>query len=247
MLPFQTYHITNHHNGQFLTEPCLVNVMDGGASTITTSSEKKSTELDQPCSSSSTKTTHKEAERRRRQRINNHLSTLRTLLPNSAAKTDKASLLAEVVRHVKELRNKATAALVAGGTEKYSMFPGELDEASLSYCEGDDELAMKTMRVSVCCDDRPGLNRDLSQAIKSVRARAVQAEMMTIGGRTKSVVVVKWGNGGGGGEEDFGVLRRALRSVVDNRVAGPGLGQVALSNKRVRGYGWAGGDGYDEF
>ncbi|KAE8704171.1 hypothetical protein F3Y22_tig00110458pilonHSYRG00111 [Hibiscus syriacus] len=44
---------------------------------------------------------HSETEKRRRERINNHLAKLRSLLP-STTKTDKASLLAEVIQHVKE-------------------------------------------------------------------------------------------------------------------------------------------------
>ncbi|KAK9112850.1 hypothetical protein Scep_020369 [Stephania cephalantha] len=47
--------------------------------------------------SASASKSHSEAERRRRERINAHLATLRTLLPNTI-KTDKASLLAEVVQ-----------------------------------------------------------------------------------------------------------------------------------------------------
>ncbi|KAJ0703643.1 putative transcription factor bHLH family [Helianthus annuus] len=46
---------------------------------------------------------HSEAERRRRKRINGHLATLRSILPDTV-KADKASLLAEVVRRVKELK-----------------------------------------------------------------------------------------------------------------------------------------------
>ncbi|KDP41473.1 hypothetical protein JCGZ_15880 [Jatropha curcas] len=237
MLPFQTYYGFDHSQNRFVQEPTLVNVMemDGAGESVLSSSsrlEKKSTEA---CKS------HKEAERRRRQRINAHLSTLRTLLPSST-KTDKASLLAEVVHHVKELRKQA--AHVArqdrdsccgseSESEKYWPFPGESDETILSYCDGET----KTMRVSVCCEDRPGLNRDLSQAIRSVKARAVKAEMMTVGGRTRSVVVLQWGSGGGGGgEEDVGVLRRALKAVVENRVSRSGLGQVVQRNKRLRGY-----------
>ncbi|KAF2299785.1 hypothetical protein P3X46_021226 [Hevea brasiliensis] len=243
MLPFQScYGFVRH-------DPSLVNVMDldAGESILSSSSrsQKKSTDA---CKS------HKEAERRRRQRINAHLSTLRTLLP-STTKTDKASLLAEVVHHVKELRRQAahlarhqdsdsccSISSSGGGAEpeQNCAFPGESDEATLSYCDGD----AKTIRLSICCEDRPGLNRDLSQAIRLVRARAVRAEMMTVGGRTKSVVVLQWANGGGG-DEEVGILRRALKAVVENRVSGSGLGHVVHGNKRVRGYGWVNGD--DQF
>lgn len=171
---------------------------------------------------------HKEAERRRRQRINSHLSTLRTLLP-STARTDKASLLAEVVQHVKELKTRVDElARQDGGS---SALPGELDEASLSFCEGGEA---KLLKATLCCEDRPGLNRDLTQAIRSVRVRVVKAEMVTVGGRTKSVVVMKW-TGGGGGEEEVKVLKGALWAVVENRASGSRAGR--LSGKRARFYG----------
>ncbi|OAY58048.1 transcription factor bHLH30 [Manihot esculenta] len=231
MLPFQSCYEFVHN------DPSVVNFkdLDAGESIVSSSSrsEKKSTDA---CKS------HKEAERRRRQRINAHLSTLRTLLPN-ATKTDKASLLAEVVHHVRELRKQAarvvcpdrdgfcSASSSTGGggsePEKYCAFPGESDEATLSYCDGE----AKMMRVSICCEDRPGLNRELSQAIRLVRARAVRAEMMTVGGRTKSVVVLQWSSGGGG-DEDVGILRRALKAVVENRVSGSGLGLVVHGIKK---------------
>ncbi|XP_020235195.1 transcription factor bHLH30 [Cajanus cajan] len=173
---------------------------------------------------------HREAERRRRQRINAHLSTLRSLLPN-AAKSDKASLLGEVVEHVKRLRKEADD--VARGDDPASPqpFPGESDEATVSCCDGEGRL-----RATLCCQDRPGLHRDLSQAIRAVRARAVRAEMMTVGGRTKSVVVMEWPEGeGGGAKEEVGALERALKAVMENRaLVGFGMGPVVLGQKRAR-------------
>ncbi|CAI0417525.1 unnamed protein product [Linum tenue] len=189
-------------------------------------------------SSSAASKSHKESERRRRHRINAHLSTLRSLLPKRV-KPDKASLLAEAVDHLRQLRKHA-AEKVAGktGAEPWCLIPGELDEATVSCCGGGDGKK-KMMRLSVCCNDRPGLNRDLSQAIRSVRARAVRAEMVTVGGRTKSVVTVEMeaeagDNGGGWEEEDVRILKRALTAVVLNRNSGSGLGHVARGNKRAR-------------
>ncbi|KAF2298739.1 hypothetical protein GH714_026357 [Hevea brasiliensis] len=224
MLPFQGCYGFVHR------DPSVVNAMDFkvGASILRSSSRlgKRSTNAFK---------SHKEAERRRRQRINAHLSTLRSLLP-SVTKTDKASLLAKVVHHVKELISQAAQVARQDGDgfcsgssggggggsepEKYCAFPGESDEATLSYCDGE----AKTMRVSVCCENRPGLNWELSQAIRLVRGRAVRAEMMTVGGLTKCVVVLQWASGGGG-DEEARILRRALKAVVENRVSGCGLGQ----------------------
>lgn len=163
--------------------------------------------------------------------------------------SDKASLLAEVVQHVKDLRKQAddvarhrdgdslcsSGETGSGPSGSYQWaFPGESDEATLSYCDGSGDP--KLMKATLCCEDRPNLNRDLAEAIRSVRAKAVRAEMMTVGGRTKSVVMMQW-PGGEEEEEDVGALERALTAVVNNRaLVGSGLGQMALVHKRARHY-----------
>ena len=164
--------------------------------------------------------------------------------------SDKASLLAEVVQHVKRLRKEAddvardSSSSEAGSVRSSAEdaepwpFPGESDEATLSYCDGEPNL----MKATLCCEDRPGLNRDLTQAIRSVRAKVVRAEMMTVGGRTKSVVVMQWPGGGGGGdggdsnfEVQVGAVERALKAVIENRaLVGSGMGRVVLGQKRAR-------------
>ncbi|KAK7845735.1 hypothetical protein CFP56_008954 [Quercus suber] len=58
--------------------------------------------------------------------------------------------------------------------------------------------------------------------------------MMTVGGRTKSVVVVKWAESVGG-EEEFGALKRALKAVVENRVSDSGWAGLCLG---VNGLGF---------
>ncbi|XP_030935614.1 transcription factor bHLH30-like [Quercus lobata] len=244
MLPFQSYYGFDQQEKMSHEPPNLVvNFMDGGDSTMSSASkvERKSEEA---CRS------HKEAERRRRQRINAHLSTLRTLLPNTT-KTDKASLLAEVVHHVKELRKRADDMAKQDGDTW--VFPSESDEASLSYFDDDGDGGdnnnnnnCKEMKAILCCEDRPGLNVDLARAIRAGRARAVRAEMMTVGGRTKSVVVVKWAESIGG-EEEIGALKRALKAVVENRVSDSGLSRVVSGSKRARVYGSVNEEGDNEF
>lgn len=158
---------------------------------------------------------------------------------------DKATVLTEVVRRVKELRKTfANVALhhdkdQCGGVttgSSSSFFPGENDEATVSYYN--DETEAKMVKATVCCEDRPGLNRDLNEAVRSVRGRAVRAEMSTIGGRTKVVVLVRWPEGGGG-EEEVGGLRRALKVVVENRALGStsGLMGGVLSSSKWSGSG----------
>ncbi|KAJ7965808.1 Transcription factor bHLH30 [Quillaja saponaria] len=248
MLPFQTYYgfesfLDQNPSSLFFNNDSMDRI--DGANSILSSASKLETKSRAACKS------HKEAERRRRQRINTHLSTLRSLLPN-AAKTDKASLLAEVVQHVKELRKQvddvasrqdgdlrcSSSSGSVSGSENAGLgftwlFPAVSDEASLSYCDGDEgEEKLKLMKATVCCEDRPNLNRDLNRAIRSVRAKVIKAEVMTIGGRTKHVVVMEWS---GSGEEEIGALKRALKAVVENRTSvGSSLDRVIMGQKRGR-------------
>ncbi|XP_062213492.1 transcription factor bHLH30-like [Phragmites australis] len=125
---------------------------------------------------------HSEAERRRRERINTHLARLRSLLPNTT-KTDKASLLAEVIQHVKELKRQTSEI-----TEEACPLPTESDE--LTVDASSDEDGRLVVRASICCDDRADLLPDLIRALKALRLRALKAEITTLGGRVKNVLVV---------------------------------------------------------
>ncbi|XP_030528444.1 transcription factor bHLH30-like [Rhodamnia argentea] len=176
---------------------------------------------------------HKEAERRRRQRINAHLSTLRSLLP-STSKMDKASLLAQVVHRVKKLRRQVADMArrdgpVCSGLEPPWPLPGESDETSLSRCSGGEEGLVE---ATVCCDDRPSLNRDLGRAIRAFGARVVRAEMATLAGRTRFYLRIKWA----GRDCEFGGLKWALRAVVENQASNSSSDRVAVRDKRTWAY-----------
>ncbi|KAA8529216.1 hypothetical protein F0562_033985 [Nyssa sinensis] len=128
---------------------------------------------------------HSEAERRRRERINNHLAKLRSLLP-STTKTDKASLLAEVIQHVKELKRQTS--LIA----ESSPVPTEIDELTVDATDEDGKFVIK---ASLCCEDRSDLLPDLIKTLKALRLRTLKAELTTLGGRVKNVLFIT-------GEED---------------------------------------------
>ncbi|CAN6217974.1 unnamed protein product [Urochloa humidicola] len=169
---------------------------------------------------------HSEAERKRRQRINAHLATLRTLLP-AASRMDKAALLGEVVRHVRELRGEADAAAAGAAVA----VPGEGDEVGVEEsqhcrCHGGgagERAATRRVRAWVCCADRPGLMSELGRAVRSVSARAVRAEIATVGGRTRSVLELDVGGGQHDGEGGASAsssrpaLQAALRAVLLSR------------------------------
>ncbi|KAK1412089.1 hypothetical protein QVD17_33067 [Tagetes erecta] len=124
---------------------------------------------------------HSEAERRRRERINNHLAKLRSLLPNTT-KTDKASLLAEVIQHVKELKRQTSII-----TEQCPI-PTEIDE--LSVDNASDQDGKLVIRASLCCEDRSDLLPDLIKTLKALRLRTLKAEITTLGGRVKNVLFI---------------------------------------------------------
>ncbi|KQJ98671.1 transcription factor AIG1 [Brachypodium distachyon] len=171
---------------------------------------------------------HSEAERKRRQRINGHLATLRTFVP-SASRMDKAALLGEVVRHVRELRGKASDATAGADV----VFPGEADEVGVEEEEEEDDHGQhhqqrrrrggRVVRAWVCCADRPGLMSDLGRAVRSASAsaRPVRAEIATVGGRTRGVLELDCDADGIGNASDRAValsaLRAALRTVLLNR------------------------------
>lgn len=119
---------------------------------------------------------------------------------------DKATLLGEVVRHVRELR-------VIADDVATSAIPGEGDEVGV-----DDNVAeggFGRVRAWVCCADRPGLMGELSRAVVSARARAVRAEMTTVGGRTRSVLELELlGGPAPVGGEARSAIQAALREVL---------------------------------
>ncbi|XP_078444254.1 transcription factor bHLH30-like [Wolffia australiana] len=150
---------------------------------------------------------HSEAERRRRERINAHLTKLRSLLP-STTKTDKASLLAEVIRHVKELKRQTTE------IAEESQVPTESDELTVdTAC---DEQGRFIIRVSLCCADRPELLPDLIKALKSLRLKAVKAEITTLGGRVRnSLAIHTTKEDNNEHQQSILVIREALKAIME--------------------------------
>ncbi|MQL81094.1 hypothetical protein Taro_013546 [Colocasia esculenta] len=202
---------------------------------------------------------HSEAERKRRQRINDQLGRLRQLLPHTA-RMDKASLLTEVVRELRELRRRA-ADLVGPNYHDDAWgpaFPGEADEVILDWGEGSG-ISPDIVRddgegggggtmatASVCCQDRSGLFTDVSEALRSARIRVARAEMATIGGRTKAVLLVEalgtTSDVGGYGRRS--ALQAALRSAIEGprgRVAAGVGGSAAAKRMRLAQRGGAAG------
>ncbi|XP_020229729.1 transcription factor bHLH30 [Cajanus cajan] len=161
---------------------------------------------------------HSEAERRRRERINNHLAKLRSLLP-STTKTDKASLLAEVIQHVKELKRQTS--LIA----ESSPVPTESDELTVE--DEADEDGNSVIKASLCCEDRSDLFPELIKTLKALRLRTLKAEITTLGGRVKNVLFITGEEAdSSSGSEDhshqqqycISSIQEALKAVMEKSV-----------------------------
>nr|AKN09559.1 basic helix-loop-helix transcription factor [Salvia miltiorrhiza] len=165
---------------------------------------------------------HSEAERRRRERINNHLAKLRSLLP-STTKTDKASLLAEVIQHVKELKRQTS--LIA----ESSPVPTESDE--LTVDKEADEEGRAVIKASICCEDRSDLLPDLINTLKALRLRTLKAEITTLGGRVKNVLFIT------GDDEsttcDHHSIQDALKAVMDKTAEDSASGSVKRQRTNI--------------
>ncbi|KAF7833927.1 transcription factor bHLH30-like [Senna tora] len=156
---------------------------------------------------------HSEAERRRRARINAHLDTLRSVIPG-AKKMDKASLLAEVIGHLKDLKRNASQACEG------LMIPKDNDEIKVEEQEGGSYGFPYSIRASLCCEYKPGLLSDIRQALDALHLMIMRAEISTLGGRMKNVFVIiscKEQNIEDAEYRHFlaGSVHQAIRSVLD--------------------------------
>ncbi|KAJ0985231.1 hypothetical protein J5N97_003587 [Dioscorea zingiberensis] len=159
---------------------------------------------------------HREAEKRRRERIKSHMDRLRTLL-SCDPKTDKASLLAKAVEHVRDLKQR-TAEIA-----ETQLFPTETDE--IIVIPGDELSSSDGRRLiykaSLCCEDRSDLLPELIETLRALRLKTLRAEIATLGGRVRNVLVLAGENEEHQEEVDAGAggvfLKDALKELVDRR------------------------------
>ncbi|RVW23282.1 Transcription factor bHLH106 [Vitis vinifera] len=150
---------------------------------------------------------HKEAEKRRRERINSHLDKLRSLLPCSS-KTDKASLLAKVIQRVKELKEQTSE------ITQLETLPSETDEINVILSGDYSDDGKSIFKASLCCEDRSELLPELIEILKSLRLKTLKAEMASLGGRIRNILVVS--GDGDHSDESVHSLRDALKTLVDH-------------------------------
>ncbi|KAK1378619.1 Transcription factor bHLH51 [Heracleum sosnowskyi] len=153
---------------------------------------------------------HSEAEKRRRERINAHLDTLRGLVP-CTTKMDKASLLAEVICQVKQLKVSAAEA------SKGLLIATDADEVIVEPLDGSSRCGTYFL-ASVCCDYKREVLLDVKQALVSLHLNIVKAEISTFKKRMKYVFVFTGGEHNGSGKEQqilMKTVRQALSSILE--------------------------------
>ncbi|KAL1562636.1 transcription factor bHLH30-like isoform X2 [Salvia divinorum] len=167
---------------------------------------------------------HSEAERRRRERINAHLESLRGLVPNNE-KMDKATLLAEVVSQVKQLR--ATASQASEGLH----IPMDTDEVKVGRVENHSGDGSFLLRASLCCEDWPDLLSDVRQVMKSLPVQVLKSEVSTLGSRVKIAFLITSVEGDG----VVGLVRAALSDILEKVSAlAESAEQLFIPRKRQR-------------
>ncbi|CAI8597358.1 unnamed protein product [Vicia faba] len=178
---------------------------------------------------------HSQAEKRRRDRINTQLANLRKLIPMSD-KMDKAALLGSVIDHVKDLKRKAM------DVSRVITVPTEIDEVSVDYNHViEDETSTNKVdkfkkniiiKASVCCDDRPELFSELIQVLKGLRLTTVKADIASVGGRIKSILVLCSKD-----SEDnvcVNTLKQSLKSAVTKIASSSMVSNCPTRSKRQR-------------
>lgn len=165
---------------------------------------------------------HSEAERRRRERINAHLATLRGMIPD-AKQMDKATLLARVVKQVKDLKRTATEVTQA------MPIPPEANEVTVQCYTGQSHAAVGDdrttyIRASVSCDDRPNLLADIARAFHGLRLRALRADMTSLGGRTHHIFILC------SEEANLSVCLKSLKEAVRQALANVAFPEMVYSS-----------------
>ncbi|KAF3791481.1 Transcription factor [Nymphaea thermarum] len=138
--------------------------------------------------------------------------------------TDKASLLAEVIRHVKELKRRTLE------LAEFSLVPTETDEVSVLSGEPSGD-GRSVIRASFCCDDRTDILPELIRTLKTLRLRTLKAEIATLGGRMVNVLFVTGDEESG--ESAVGCIQEALKAVMERNGGESSTGKRQRMERRT--------------
>lgn len=146
------------------------------------------------------------------------------------AQIDKATLLAKAVERVRELKQRMAGVVGEAAEPASHLFPTEHDEIVVLASGGGAGGAAAVFEASLCCDDRSDLLPGLIDTLRALRLRTLRAEMATLGGRVRNVLVLAR-DAGGHADDDYSTssedggadfLKEALRALVERQGAGGG-------------------------
>lgn len=147
---------------------------------------------------------------------------------------DKATLLAEVISQVKELKKNAME------TSKGFLIPMDTDEVKVEPYNDEAGDANSFFKASICCEYRPELLSDLRRALDSLPLKMIKSEISTLEGRLKNVFVFtsyREGNTDNAEASELlaNAVHQALSSVLERGSPSPEYSpRTTLPNKRQR-------------
>lgn len=130
---------------------------------------------------------------------------------------DKATLLAEAIRQVKELKKNAAEA------SKGLLIPSDADEVKVEPYDNGIGNRTSSFKASICASNRSELLSDIRQALDALHLKMDGAEISTLGDRVKIVFVFSCyqeGNDETGTRQILASsVHEALSSVLDKACA----------------------------
>ena len=116
--------------------------------------------------------------------------------------------MAETIKQVKELKKKVSKLEQDSSTNPSKdvvKFPSGAEKLRLERCNIEEGL----VKATLSCEDRPELMQLISKAVGSANTKLVKAEIVSVGGRARSVVWVQ-----GLGNDGTGTLKSKLRVAM---------------------------------
>lgn len=141
---------------------------------------------------------------------------------------DKAALLGSAIDQVKDLKRKAIE------VSKNMTVPTDMDEVTIDSAMVEDNHSTDNIaiKVSVSCDDRPELFTELIQVIKGLRLTTIRADMASVGGRIKSILVLC--NKDGERSVCLNTVQQSLKLVLSRMSSSSTASTCRIRSKRQR-------------
>lgn len=136
---------------------------------------------------------------------------------------DKATLLAEVIRQVNQLKINATQASLG------LLIPEDVDEVKIEKVDTASVNGCLTYHASICCKHRPELLTDIRRAFVELKVNIERAELSTLGDHMKIIFDFT------ADENVLGSVHEALTSIIEKgSISLDYSPRTMLSNKRRR-------------